>query len=67
MKLGTALTGAALGILTISGLSLGLSLESQKKAVYDSRISELREELGVASAIRQELNIVPPNGKGFIN
>lgn len=67
MKVWQALGMGAIGVGLIGGLSLGLSLEEQQRSVYNSKIADLQTELSNATNVRKELNIVPPDGKGFIN
>lgn len=67
MKLSTAIIGGILGVVTVAGLSIGLSSELTKKNIYDSRINGLINDLNIADQIQNSLNVTPPAGKGFIN
>lgn len=65
--LGKALLGGTLGLATVIGLSVGLGIEGSKRAVYDSIIEDLKDELRTNRLIADDINIDPPGGKGFIN
>lgn len=62
-----AAIGGALGLAAVAGLAVGIGVESSKSAVYDSKISELKDELKTSKLIADDINITPPSGKGFIN
>lgn len=62
-----AVVGGLAGTALIAGLAAGLGVEDNKKRQYESSLSDLRNELGTAKKVTQEINVVPPNGKGFIN
>lgn len=59
--------GGVLGLAAVAGLAAGIGVESSKSAVYDSKISELKDELKTSKSIADDINITPPSGKGFIN
>lgn len=59
--------GGVLGLAAVAGLATGIGIESSKSAVYDSKISELKDELKTSKLIADGINITPPSGKGFIN
>lgn len=65
--LGKVLLGGTLGLATVIGLSVGLGIEGSKRAVYDSKIDQLKDELRINRLIADDINIDPPDGKGFIN
>lgn len=65
--LGRVLVGGALGLVATIGLSVGLGIEGSKMAVYDSKISDLKDELNTNRKIASDINVTPPSGKGFIN
>ncbi len=64
---GKVLLGGTLGLATVIGLSVGLGIEGSKRAVYDSKIEDLKDELRTNRLIADDINIDPPDGKGFIN
>ena len=65
--LGKAIVGGLLGIGLITGLSVGISVEEQKRSVLDYKIDRLKDELRTNRLIADDINIDPPGGKGFIN
>lgn len=67
MTMWKVLLGGLASTALIAGLSAGISVEESKRSVYESKLSDLREELSTARRITQEVNVLPPNGKGFIN
>lgn len=64
---GKIILGGTLGLATVIGLSVGLGIEGSKRAVYDSKIEDLKDELRTNRLIADDINIDPPDGKGFIN
>lgn len=62
-----ALVGGLGGTALIVGLAAGLGVEDAKRGHYESKLNELRNELSTAKKVTSEINVVPPNGKGFIN
>ena len=65
--LGKIILGGLLGIGAVAGLSVGISVEEQKRSVLDYRIDKLKDELKTNRLIADDINIDPPGGKGFIN
>ena len=64
---GKVIVGGLLGLGAIAGLSVGISIEQQKSSVLDHQIDELKDELRTNRLIADDINIDPPDGKGFIN
>ena len=64
---GKIILGGLLGIGLITGLSVGISVEEQKRSVLDHKIDQLKDELRTNRLIADDINIDPPGGKGFIN
>lgn len=64
---GKVIVGGLLGLGAIAGLSVGISIEQQKSSVLDHQIDELKDELRTNRLIAEDINIDPPDGKGFIN
>lgn len=67
LGLGKVIFGGLIGVATIAGLSVGISVEEQKRSVLDHKIDELKDELRTNRLIAEDINIDPPDGKGFIN
>ena len=65
--LGKIILGGLLGIGAVAGLSVGISIEEQKRSVLDYKIDRLKDELRTNRLIADDINIDPPDGKGFIN
>lgn len=65
--LGKVILGGVLFLGATVGLATGLGIEASKKAVYDSEVSKLRDELDTSKKIASDINIFPPGGRGFIN
>lgn len=67
LGLGKVILGGLIGVATIAGLSVGISVEEQKRSVLDYKIDQLKDELRTNRLITEDINIDPPGGKGFIN
>lgn len=65
--LGKVILGGVIGVAAIAGLSVGISVEEQKRSVLDYKIDQLKDELRTSRLIADDINIDPPDGKGFIN
>ena len=65
--IGKIIIGGLLGIGAVAGLSVGISIEEQKRSVLDYKIDRLKDELRTNRLIADDINIDPPDGKGFIN
>ena len=65
--IGKIIVGGLLGLGAIAGLSVGISVEEQKRSVLDYKIDQLKDELRTNRLIADDINIDPPGGKGFIN
>ena len=65
--LGKVILAGVIGVAAIAGLSVGISVEEQKRSVLDYKIDRLKDELRTNRLIADDINIDPPGGKGFIN
>ena len=65
--LGKVILAGVIGVAAIAGLSVGISVEEQKRSVLDNKIDKLKDELRTNRLIADDINIDPPGGKGFIN
>lgn len=65
--LGKVILAGVIGVAAIAGLSVGISVEEQKRSVLDHKIDKLKDELRTNRLIADDINIDPPGGKGFIN
>lgn len=61
------LAGGIAGVTLVTGLAAGLAVEDTKRGLYESRLSDLRSELKTAKQVTNQINVIPPNEKGFIN
>lgn len=61
------LVGGIAGVTLVTGLAAGLAVEDTKRGLYESRLSDLRSELKTAKQVTNQINVIPPNEKGFIN
>lgn len=67
VSLGSAIILGTLGLVTVAGLATGIGIESSEKAVTQSKLNKLQNEINLAREVKEDINIDPPSGKGFIN
>lgn len=67
IKLGTVIAGSAAAISLTAGLAVGIGLEANRQSLNNDKLSNLQNEINLAHQTKSELNIIPPDGKGFIN
>ena len=66
-SLGASIVVGTLGLAAIAGLAAGIGIESSEKAVQQSKLSKLQQEIDLAKDVQKEINIDLPEGKVFIN
>ncbi len=67
LGVGTAIIVGTVGLATVAGLAAGIGVEESKSAVTKNKLSTLQDEINLAKQVKDEINITPPGGKGFIN
>ena len=67
VKLSSAIIAGLVAVGLTTGLAVGIGVESSRHSVNTDKLNSLQHEINLARETRREINIAPPNGKGFIN